>query len=168
MQKLYESRRNGGLALPNVKLYNIAFEMAKLAKHWASYGSHLGWTHIEEEIRAPSKPIETLSQNVVGNMTGCDGNPIFHHSRVVWAKLHKMLRISQYWQDYASIWNNPSLKIDKKPVLWKSCLEGDLNKVGDLYKDGMMEWFVIWRNQYTSQPERERELLELPPIKKQC
>ena len=42
MQKLYDPRSEGGLALPNVELYNIAFEMAKLAKHWASYGSHRG------------------------------------------------------------------------------------------------------------------------------
>ncbi len=42
MQKLYDSRHEGGLALPNVELYNTAFEMAKLAKHWASHGTNLG------------------------------------------------------------------------------------------------------------------------------
>ena len=130
MQKLYGSRGKG-------------FEMVKLAKHWSSYGSHLGWTQIEKEITAPFKAIETLSQNTADNLTGCESNPILYHSRVVWAKLHKMLRISQYRKDYASIWNNPSIKIDRKPFLWKSWLEGNLNKIGDLYKDGV---FVISRN----------------------
>lgn len=56
MQKLYELTRKGGLALPNVELYNIAFERIsqKLAKHWA-----------------------------MGNLIGCESNPILHHSRVV-------------------------------------------------------------------------------------
>ena len=48
-----------------------------------------------------------------------------------------MLRISQYRKDYASIWNNPSIKIDRKPFLWRSWLEGNLNKIGDLFKDGV-------------------------------
>lgn len=35
------------ISLQKLELYNIAFELSKLAKQWASYGSHLGWTHIE-------------------------------------------------------------------------------------------------------------------------
>lgn len=153
MQKLYESRRKGGLALPNVELYNIAFKMVNLAKHWGSYGSHLGWSQIEKEITAPLKPIETLLQNVVGNLTDCESNPILHHSRVVWAKLHNMLGMSQYRQDYTSIWNNPSIKINRRLFLSKSWLEGNLNKVGDLYKDGV---FLAFQELSTHFSQKER------------
>jgi len=48
-----------------------------------------------------------------------------------------MPRMSQYRQEYASIWNNPAIEIDRKPFLWKSCLEGNLNKIADLCKDGV-------------------------------
>ena len=56
--------------MPHVELYDIAFEMVKLAKHWASCSSNLGMTHIEKEITAPFKPIETLTQNAVGSLIG--------------------------------------------------------------------------------------------------
>lgn len=141
MQKLYEPRRKGGLALPNVELYNIAFEMAKLSKHWADCGSLLGWTQIEKEITAPFKPIEILSQTAASNLDSLESNFILQHSRAIWAKLHKMLGMSQYRQEYASIWNNPCIKIDKRPFLWKSWLCGNLNRIGDLYKDGVFMSF---------------------------
>lgn len=34
MKKICSPRDVGGLALPDVKLYNLSFEMAKLAKLW--------------------------------------------------------------------------------------------------------------------------------------
>ena len=52
----------GGLALPKVELYNISFEVAKLARHWDNYDSHLGFTQIERSITALFKPTEALSQ----------------------------------------------------------------------------------------------------------
>ncbi len=77
---LYDPRSTRGLALFNVELYNIEFEISKLAKHWASYGTHPEWTEIEEENTAPFKPTEILSQNDVSGMMGNESFPIYKHS----------------------------------------------------------------------------------------
>lgn len=47
LQKLYMTRSEGGLSLPNVELYNIAFKMDKLAKHCKQENEHLGWVGVE-------------------------------------------------------------------------------------------------------------------------
>lgn len=47
LQKLYITRTDGGLALPNVELYNMAFEMSKLVNHFKGEGADLGWVAIE-------------------------------------------------------------------------------------------------------------------------
>lgn len=57
MKKCYDPRSKGG-ALPNVELYNIAFEMSKLAKHWGRNCFCVGCTQIEKEITAPFKPTD--------------------------------------------------------------------------------------------------------------
>ncbi len=61
IKKLCTTRENGGLALPNVEIQNLAFEMAKLVRHWANYSYRLDWVKIEMDMVAPSKPIQALS-----------------------------------------------------------------------------------------------------------
>lgn len=69
-------------------------------------------------------PIEFLSQNALGSLLGEEGNPILQHSREVWAKLHKILGISQYRQEYSSIWNNQFIK-NRKETFFVEILAGE-------------------------------------------
>ena len=62
IKKLCTSKGNGGLALPNVEIYNLAFELAKMVRHWANYDSQPDWIKIEIDMVAPSRPIQALSQ----------------------------------------------------------------------------------------------------------
>lgn len=55
MKNLFDPRRKGRLSFSRAGLYNIAFEMEKVARHWAWY--------IEIEITVPFKPVETSSHN---------------------------------------------------------------------------------------------------------
>lgn len=50
MAKLFAPNCRGGLALPNVELYNTAFEMAMLTRHWRGTDSHLDWIQIEKSL----------------------------------------------------------------------------------------------------------------------
>lgn len=79
VNKLYAPRDKGGLALPNVELYNISFEVAKLARHWGNYDSHLRWT--QRSITAPFKHIEALSLKIIQRQPTEEVNPILQHSR---------------------------------------------------------------------------------------
>lgn len=62
LTKLFTTTERGGLALPNIELYNIAFERVKLCKHWSGSGSHLGWMEIEKLLTSCFRCIDALSQ----------------------------------------------------------------------------------------------------------
>lgn len=64
-----------GLALPDMELNNISLKMNKLARHWASYDSHLGWTRIERSPASPVKPTEILSQKRIARQADKEGKP---------------------------------------------------------------------------------------------
>lgn len=67
--KLRTTRNLGGLAFPNVGLYGISLELAKLAKHWNKGNNEYGrrWK-IDRKLAAPFGPILALSHKSVPNM----------------------------------------------------------------------------------------------------
>lgn len=95
--------------MPNIKYYSVAFEMSKL--------TDLDWVLIERDLTSPFKPMEALAQTVKNEKNKVN-NPILGHSKMVWQEVHKRCKISQYTQKYASIWHNPKVKIERRPIYW--------------------------------------------------
>jgi len=75
LSKLRSPRDKGGLGLPNLRLYQISFEMVKIAKHWTKYVK-LDLVAIEKEVCYPFTPLDRLSQTLHGIL-----NPALLHSR---------------------------------------------------------------------------------------
>lgn len=146
MNKLFTPKSKGGLSLPNVRLYNLSFELAKIAKHWSGTVSDLGWVTIEQALATPFHPIQVLAQQVTGLVE--DRNPVIQHSRGVWAKIHKLHKLSHYKQQYSSLWLNPELKIDKRTVFWKKWVENGIHTINDLYKAGVLKSFAELSQEY--------------------
>uniref|UniRef100_A0A9J8CLD1 Reverse transcriptase domain-containing protein n=1 Tax=Cyprinus carpio carpio TaxID=630221 RepID=A0A9J8CLD1_CYPCA len=137
LNKLCASRDKGGLGLPDPRLYQISFEMAKLAKHWNN-NTQLDWVTIEKTLSWPYSPIEHLSQCL--NTTT---NPIMKHSREVWAKIHKMHKLSHCRQPYSSLWYNSAICVGKSPIYWKKWHLNGLCTVTDLFEQGV---FLSYNN----------------------
>lgn len=135
MSKMCALKDKGGLGLPDVKMYDLSFEMAQLAKHWRNTDSDLDWVTFEQSLASPCKPLDILSQR--SGLTQ-ESNPVIEHSRYVWCKIHKLLKLSHYRQSYASLWNNPDIRIGKKMVFWKQWLLKGIATVKDLYVDGQV------------------------------
>lgn len=93
----FTTRERGGLALPNIELYNIAFEMFRLCKHWTQNDLKLGWSEIERSLTFPFRYLDALSQKLPNAQVV---NPIFQHSRDVWNKVHNLFGLSHYKQTY--------------------------------------------------------------------
>ncbi len=136
--KLCAPRDKGGLGLPDPRLYQISFEMAKLAKHWNNNNAQLDWVTIEKTLSWPYSPIEHLSQCL-----DTTTNPIMKHSREVWAKIHKMHKLSQCKQPYSSLWYNSVICIGKSPIYWKKWHTNGLCTVTDLFEQGV---FMSYNN----------------------
>lgn len=62
LSKLCAPKEKGGLGLPDPRLYEISFEMAKLAKYWKRTDNKPDWMEIENELCLPFSPKEKLSQ----------------------------------------------------------------------------------------------------------
>lgn len=96
--------------------------------------SELDWIKIEQKLASPFHPISILSQCSGAKW---DSNPMTIHSRHVWGKIHKGCRTSHYKQSYASLWNNPEIRIGKVGVFWKQWQLKGVNVIGDLYENGL-------------------------------
>lgn len=147
LKKLFASRESVGLGLPNMELYNIAFEINKIARHWANYESNPRWVMMEGALAAPSGVVELLSQKNTAKQTE-EGNLILQHSQWAWARAHTILVISQYKQNYSSICNNPSICIGKRVFLWNTWLTKEIHVVNYLYRETLrlfMSFGDFWK-----------------------
>lgn len=127
LTKLFLPRDKGGLGLPGARLYYISFEMAKLALYWTGK-YNLDWAIIEISLSFPFISIELLSQN-----SSRISNPIMLHSKEVWMKMHKMLKLSHCKQSYSSLWQNPAICVGKALVYWKSWHNHGICTLDNLY-----------------------------------
>ena len=145
LNKLFTTRDRGGLALPNIELYNISFELVRLCEHWSERDSTLGWLEIEKSLTFPFSYIDALSQKLANAHLV---NPILQHSRDVWNKIHKLLRLSQYKQSYSSIWENPAVKIGKKTVFWRTWYTKGIATIRDVFEEGILYSFQGLKEKY--------------------
>lgn len=51
-------------------------------------------------------------------------------------QVHKMYKLSQYVQIYASLWFNPAIHIGKTSVYWRQWRSSGVCTIKDLYKNG--------------------------------
>ncbi len=109
----------------------------KLAKHWNT-STQLDWVTIERTLLWPYSPIEHLSRCLDRNT-----NPIMKHSREVWVKIHKMLKLSQCKQPYSSLWYKYAICIGKSPICWKKWHMNGMCTVTDLFERGV---FMSYNN----------------------
>lgn len=112
-------RRSG---LPDLRSYQISFEIAKLAKHWIKENK-MEWVIVEYKTRSPFIPTDSLSQSQHSSP-----NPI---------RIHKMLKIPHCRQSYSFIWYNSTIAIGRTPIYWKKWHLNRLCHIGDLYQDGV-------------------------------
>lgn len=145
LKKLSALRETGGMALPDLELYNIAFELNKLSKHWKKQDLDKGWVKVERALTTPFEVIQLLSHKPESEL---QYNPIIQHSQWAWNKAHKILGISSYKQTYSSVWNNPAVRIGKSPVYWKKWLIGGVQKIEDLYRDNNFMSFAMLRDTF--------------------
>lgn len=126
-------KASGGLALPDLELYNIAFEISKKSRHWDTPNLDLGLVRIERAVSAPFNVFQFLSQKPIGTI---QQDSILLYSKWAWTKAHKILGICPHKQGYSSVWNNLVIRVGKSPFVRRKWLEKGTQKIENLYTDG--------------------------------
>lgn len=142
IKKMWSPKETGGMGLPNVRLYNLSFEMSRLIKHWKGTDQELSWIQIERELTSPFEPLDVFSQGVINSGYNYLSNPVLSYSKAVWREIHKIYSISHLRQPYASLWYNPAIRIGKKSIYWSQWLVRGIRKIGDLCVDGVFMSFA--------------------------
>ena len=101
------------------------------------------WVSIESKMCSPFTPVDRLSQSQHGPM-----NPILSHSKEVWTRIHKMLKIPHLRQPYLSIWHNPTIVIGKTPIYCKKWHLSGICQIDDLYQNGVFMSYTDLTRKY--------------------
>lgn len=83
----------------------------------------------------PFRPREAFSQNPEGNLQHHMTNPILLHSKEVWKIVHRKCKISHMCEHYSSLWNNPYVKVGKKPLFRGQWFRNGIRILKDLFSD---------------------------------
>lgn len=67
MQKIHTPKERQGLGLPDVELYNVAFALSRMAKHWRREEVEERWVTLERGLTASFGPLHILSQKRANN-----------------------------------------------------------------------------------------------------
>lgn len=115
LKRLQAEKDCEGLRLPNLRLYQEAFTGTHIASLLSSRGSNPTWVCMEDDLMAPFKAVDYLSQD----HKIATQNPIIAHTKDIWNSIHKRVGISPFLIGSASVWNNPKIKIGGKMFFWK-------------------------------------------------
>ena len=143
---LYLPYDRGGLRLPNVKLYYWAAQLCA-ATYYFSITDTPSWIHIENNtLKLPltsylyAAKIKQLLKNTK--------NPFLKNTISIWHKSHAALSEVSKLSWLSPIWGNDRFKPGRADTRFKSWLNNGLNKIGDLYSEGVLMSFEQLVNKY--------------------
>ena len=114
---LQRHRLAGGINLPNFEWYSWSFVLRSLAT-WLNPEILVSWRPIEEHLTHPYCLSGLVYSNIPQSTVKCDFGPIISHLLTVWHKVHRFVKIPNTFFAQSPIFNNHSLLIDKKPILF--------------------------------------------------
>lgn len=124
----------GGLALPNLKFYHLAFQVRAL-RNWADENSMVPWRVIEKALAVPHRLQDLLYiKHKHRKLNERFGN-IISYSLLVWSKVEKLLGDVPQYHTLSPLWNNPLILTAGKPFIFIPWASRGINTLGNIYDD---------------------------------
>lgn len=145
LRTLQRSVDRGGLGVPNLQLYHLAFSLRHLA-HWFLPPERAPpWFTLESDLCNPLSPAYLVTAQLPPEV---NKHPVISHLQWVWRKVAQSAKINPYLHSHAGIWLNPKLFIDKVPFLWTLWYQKGIKGLGDLYDKGILRSFENIKQTY--------------------
>nr|XP_014345684.1 PREDICTED: uncharacterized protein LOC106704038 [Latimeria chalumnae] len=141
-----------------MKLYSQSFLLAQLVSLLKKKENRPLWVEIEAHICQPCDAIAYFTQQKTKET---QFNPIMDHSREVWAAVHRLTKQIATVTLEVSLWENPSLLIDSKPIMWKKWANKGLYRIADLYEKGVFKSFTQLFQQFRLERQEFWKFLQI-------
>lgn len=144
---LQQPKRRGGLAVPDFKIYYLAFQLQAL-RNWIDADSKVPWRSIEAGLVSPIR-LQDLLFSGVGRRNsvhrfGC----IINNALKVWKAAERLLGDPIRFCSSTPLWNNFNLMSGNKPFRNQSWSSRGIHVIGDLYSSSGLFTFQQLRHNF--------------------
>uniref|UniRef100_A0A3Q3GBT7 Reverse transcriptase domain-containing protein n=1 Tax=Kryptolebias marmoratus TaxID=37003 RepID=A0A3Q3GBT7_KRYMA len=160
LKLLYLPYERGGLQVPNLRWYYMAAQLTSATHYFCSMAPP-AWVHIEQQS-VPDLPLNTfLYSSDIKALKKNTKNPFLKNTIIIWHAAHKHMGGCPELSQFTPIWGNERFtpgKNDGGFKLWKT---KGIQKIKDLYADGMLLTFNQLCNKYLIPPKHFFKYLQL-------
>lgn len=128
------NRVDGGLAVPDCKLYCWSFVLRPLLV-WFNPHISVSWRKIEEHIVRPWNLEDILFSNVSDKQCRLRFGPIVSHLIKTWRLVESRCKVSCKWHKQSPIFNNKGLTIGGRPIPPSHWSRSAIRHLEDIYND---------------------------------
>uniref|UniRef100_H2ZY53 Reverse transcriptase zinc-binding domain-containing protein n=1 Tax=Latimeria chalumnae TaxID=7897 RepID=H2ZY53_LATCH len=149
-EKIQARVQQGGLRVPNFKLYHLAQELSYLFRTAGE----------EKDDLPPSATLEWCKARVSTCPCQVD-NPVIRHARLSWSKAHAICGQSTHLNADSLLWENPAILVQGKPVLWPAWMGKGILRLDDVWGPEGLVSFVSLQEKFALVPSEFLHYLQL-------
>lgn len=143
--KMSAANEDGGLNLPRLDWYHLAFSLNQLAKIDNAENQAPGWVLIEKELTEPV-PLQALRSQTGGEIPS--RNPLLSFVRETWQRSHDIAGLNPFFTKQSPLWHNKKLKVGKNTLFWKSWVVAGIIYVRDIFENDSLVSFQQLATKY--------------------
>lgn len=117
MSTIQRRRLDGGLAVPNFKLYFWSFSLRPLI-NWFNPKAVVSWHALEEELVSPWRLQDVIFTNISIKQCQLSFEPLIAYVIQIWRNSQKSCAILCPWHLDSPIFNNNQLLIGRRPIIF--------------------------------------------------
>lgn len=163
LQLLYLPYERGGLQVPNLRWYYMAAQLTS-ATHYFCPTTPPAWVDIEQKS-VPDLPLHTfLYSSDTKALRKNTRNPFLKNTIIIWHAAHKYVGDPPSLSQFTPIWGNEKFTPGKSDGGFKIWKYKGIQKIKDLYADGMLLTFDQLCKKYLIPPKQFFKYLQLEKL----
>ena len=140
MATLQRHRADGGLAVPNFRLYFYSFVLRPLFV-WVNADISVSWRGLEEDIVRPMTLQGVLFSDMSNSQCKRRFGPIVSFLIQTWRTVESLSKISCKWHTFSPVFHNERLMIGSRPIVASPWSNSNIRYLGDIFSGSGLSSF---------------------------